>query len=277
MNIFKNKSLLAGLLGSSMLLSSCYEKFDASTYAPAVSIGGYTSTTEIAPSNLVGYWSFDNNYIDAVSKTAGDATGTSFAGGIKGQAMVGGVDKYVVSNVPSAIQNLSSFTVTTWVNMKKNDAGIVGLVDIANSGSFWGNLTIFLENGATDSKGLLKVHVNNAGKDAWLGNYDLNNLWNTWANIAVTYDATTSTFKVYYNGNKIATQVVAGYGGIKFQNAAKMVFGTVQFQTSPSLNGGDKQSWASFLNGQLDEVRIYNKALAENEVNALVKLEGRGK
>jgi hypothetical protein len=83
MNIFKNKSLLAGLLGSSMLLSSCYEKFDASTYAPAVSIGGYTSTTEIAPSNLVGYWSFDNNYIDAVSKTAGDATGTSFAGGIK--------------------------------------------------------------------------------------------------------------------------------------------------------------------------------------------------
>ncbi len=277
MKIFKNKLLVAGLLGSSLCLSSCYEKFDASSYAPAVSIGGFTSTTEISPSNLVGYWSFDNNYADAVSKTAGENTGTTFANGIKGASIVGSDNKYVVSNVSNAVQNLTSFTVTSWVNTKKNDKGIVGLLDIANPDSFWGNLTIFLENGATDTKGLLKIHVNNNGKDAWLGNYDLNNFWNTWTNIAVSYDETTSTFKVFVNGNKIATQVVAGFGALKFQKPTKMVFGTVQFQTSPSLNGGEKQSWASYLNGQLDEVRIYNKALNENEVNALVKLEGRGK
>jgi hypothetical protein len=57
-----------------------------------------------------------------------------------------------------------------------------------------------------------------------------------------------------------------------------MIFGTVQFQTVPSQTSATgSQPWASYLTGQLDEVRIYNKALTDAEVNALVKLEGRGK
>ena len=57
-----------------------------------------------------------------------------------------------------------------------------------------------------------------------------------------------------------------------------MVFGTVQFQTTPSLTTSTgKQDWASYLVGQLDEVRIYNKALTADEISALSKLEGRGK
>lgn len=36
-------------------LASCYKKFDPASYAPALSIGGYTGSKEIAPSNLVGY------------------------------------------------------------------------------------------------------------------------------------------------------------------------------------------------------------------------------
>ncbi|MFC0182832.1 LamG domain-containing protein [Pseudarcicella hirudinis] len=277
MKNIKNSLFLAGVLGSGLILSSCYEKFDEKSYAPSISIGGFTSTKDIAPSNLVGYWSFDNNYIDAVSNTAGENSGTSFVPGIKGNAIQGADKKYVVSNVSPAVQNLKSFTVTTWVNTPQNTKGIVGLLDIANPDSFWGNLTIFLENGSTDTKGLLKIHVNNNGTDAWLGNYDLNNFWNTWTSIGVSYDETSSTFKVFVNGNKIATQVVKGFGAIKFQKPTRMVFGTVQFQTSPSLNNGTSQDWASYLTGQLDEVRIYNKALSESEVNALVKLEGRGK
>lgn len=231
-----NRQLLFSLIaGSSMLLSSCYKKFDPSSYAPALSIGGYTSAKSIAPGNLVGYWSFDNNVTDSITNTAGTNVGVGFVNGIKGAAMQGGVNKYVLFNPGSGIQNLQSFTVTSWVNSPQNTNGIAGILDIANTNSFWGNLTLFFENGGTATNANLKVHVNNNGKDAWLGNYNITNAWNVWMNIAVSYDAASSTFKVFVNGSKIATQVVANYGPLQFQNATKMVFGTVQFQTTPSL------------------------------------------
>jgi hypothetical protein len=57
-----------------------------------------------------------------------------------------------------------------------------------------------------------------------------------------------------------------------------MVFGTVQFQTTPSLTSSHgSESWASYLTGAMDELRIYNKALSAENVNALVVLQGKGK
>jgi hypothetical protein len=268
--------LFAGACG--FVFSSCYKKFDTSSYMPAFTVGGFSSTKDIAPANLVGYWSFDDNLIDSVSKTAGTNTGTSFTNGIKGRALQGANNGYVVFTPGASIQGIKSFTVTSWVNTPQNTNGIVGILDIANANSFWGNLTVYFENGSSATTGKLKVHINNNGKDFWLGNYDLPNPWNTWMNIAVTYDAATSTAKVFVNGSKIATEVSANYGPLVFQNATKIVFGTVQFQTTPSLTSATtSQPWASYLTGSLDEVRIYNTALSENDVNALVKLEGRGK
>lgn len=273
----KHVLLFTSIVGGSILISSCYKKFDASSYAPALNIGGYTSASAIATSNLVGYWPFNGSTVETVSNNAGTNTGTSFANGIKGQALQGANNSYVVYNTPPAIQSLHSFTVSLWVNSPQNTNGIVGLLDIANAGNFWGNLVIFFENGGTATSANLKIHVNNAGADAWLGNYAISNPWNTWMNIAVTYDATTSTFKVYVNGSIIATQAQPGFGPLVFQNASKMVIGTVQFQTTPSLNGGTTQPWASYLTGQVDEVRIYNVALSASDLGSLVKLEGRGK
>jgi hypothetical protein len=162
--------------------------------------------------------------------------------------------------------------------MPLNDKGIVGLFDISNSTGFWGNLTVFFENGGSEASGNLKIHVNNNGVDGWLGNYAMTSPWGKWNQIAVSYDQGTSTFRVYVNGSKIATQVIANYGPIVFQNAGKLVFGTVHFQTTPSLTSSTgKQDWASYLVGQLDEVRIYDKALTDDEISSLQKLEGRGK
>ncbi|HVZ56499.1 MAG TPA: LamG-like jellyroll fold domain-containing protein [Chitinophagaceae bacterium] len=277
--IYKNGLLALALAAfSSLLLTSCYKKFDPSSYAPKLSIGGYTSSKEIAPSNLVGYWAFDGSLVDSVSNQAGTNAGTGFTAGVKGQALQGADQSYVVFDPSQALQNLQSFTITCWVNSPQNTNGIVGLFDLANTNAFWGNLDLFFENGSTASKAILKLHVNNNGTDAWVGNYEISNIWNLWTSLAITYDAASSTFKVFVNGSKIATQTQAGYGPLVFQNATKAVFGTVQFQTNPSLTSAtDSQPWASYLTGALDEFRIYNTALSESDVNALVKLEGRGK
>ncbi|WP_431212902.1 hypothetical protein ACQ86N_45875 [Puia sp. P3] len=42
-------------------------------------------------------------------------------------------------------------------------------------------------------------------------------------------------------------------------------------------SGASSQSWASFLLGTMDEVRIYNKALSGGDVKALFQLENLGK
>lgn len=265
------------VIACSTILPSCFKKFDTESYAPPLNIGGYTSASEIAPSNLVGYWSFDGNYVDSVSGTAGTNVGTTFSGGIKGSALKGALNSYVLFTPGTSITSMSSFTLTYWVNSPAPSTGIIGMVGLAKTDGFWGNIEIFFENGGTNTNGKYRAHVQDGTADIFVSKDGIQNLFDVWTNLALSYDAGTSTFKLYKDGAMIASTVATGFGALTFSNPGKMVFGTVQFMTDPPLNNGTTQPWASYLTGSLDEVRMYNKALSDNEINSLVKLEGRGK
>ena len=57
-----------------------------------------------------------------------------------------------------------------------------------------------------------------------------------------------------------------------------MVFGTLQFQTTPSLTANTgAQGWASYMTGVEDQVRIYNTVLTAKEVKYLNELEAIGR
>lgn len=265
-------------------LSSCVKKFDAKSYAPALNINGFTATSQIATSNLVAYWGFNGSLKDSLSTTTGTTVGTSFSSGLEGQALQGASNAYVLSNVPAAIRSLHSFSISTWVNMPGSASGAVyDLVGIANSQGFWSNLDIFFDGGGTATTDRLKIHVFNngtsgSGVDAWLGDFTVNNPYNGWINITLTYDDTKSAFVVYYNGQSISNTVVAGFAPLNWTGVQQMVFGTFPFMTTPSLTtGATSQSWATFLPGTLDEVRVYNRVLTTIEVNSLVGLQRRGK
>jgi hypothetical protein len=277
-NINKLLPVTSILVTAGFLLTSCYKKFDPKTYAPALNIGGYTSAREIAPANLVGYWSFNGSYADSVSGAAGTNTGTSFTTGIKGQAMKGALNSYVLFTPGTAITGMSSFTITYWVNSPAPSSGIIGLVNLAKTDGFWANINMFFENGSTATNGKFRANIHNGTSDTWLAKDDILNLFDVWTNLALSYNATTSTLKLYKDGSMIASSTAAGFGPLAFSNIGKLVFGCVHFQTTPSQTSATgTQPWASYLTGQLDEVRIYNKALSDVEVNSLVKLEGRGK
>jgi hypothetical protein len=274
-------SIAAVLVG--LGLSSCVKKFDPKSYAPPLNVNGYTSADQIAKSNLVAHWAFNGSLADSVSGVVGVAAGTNFSSGLEGQALQGANNAYVVSNTPDGIKNLHSFTVSIWVKMPENTNGAVGLLDIANTQNFWGNLDIFFDNGATATTGVLKVHAwNNSGSstgvDAWEGGYTVNNPWGGWINVAVTYDDSSSTVIVYYNGSAVGTNTAAGFAPLNWTDAKQIVFGTLQFQTTPSLTTSTgSQGWASFNTGETDEVRVYNRALNSTEVSSLVALQHRGK
>lgn len=271
--------LLVAIVGTTVFsLSSCYKKFDPKSYQPAFTFNGYTSVAEIGAGSLVGYWAFDGSYIDSISKTAATGVGTSFAGGFKGKAFQGGDKAYVISDLPNAIKNLTSFTIDYWIKTPQNTTGILAPVVISRTDQFWGALDMFVENGSTATSGNLKVHYNGQS-EVWFTNGIITNPWNTWVNIALTYDAATSTFTLYQGGTKVASQTASGLGNLVFPaTATKIIFGTEQFQTSPSLGtAGGAQGWASYLTGLMDEVRIYNKALTASDLQALIVLQGKGK
>jgi hypothetical protein len=84
-----NKYSIA-LLITSLGLSSCVKKFDPSSYAPALNINGYTAANQIAPTNLVARWGFNGDLKDSLASTTSiTGVGTSFSGGLLGQALQG--------------------------------------------------------------------------------------------------------------------------------------------------------------------------------------------
>ena len=130
---------------------------------------------------------------------------------------------------------------------------------------------------------MFKYHVENwqtASKDneTWSDNLAIGDVWNKWTHLAVSYNATSSTFVAYVNGSAVNTKVNAGNGPLKFQNASALIFGTMQFNATPSIGtAGGPQSWAGFVPGKMDEIRIYKVALSADEVKALYQLEKLGK
>ena len=123
------------------------------------------------------------------------------------------------------------------------------------------------------------MHVFKNGTDNTYAVDNLSNIFDAWTNVGVTYDAATSLFTLFINGNKINSSSLGSVSGpLSFADVGNIVFGTTQFQTTPSqTSGASSQGWASYLTGQLDEVRIYNKALTAQELQALIVLQGKGK
>lgn len=275
---FKNMLLM---ITGSIILGSCYKSFDSKSYRPTFTIGGYASSAEIGAGHLVGYWAFDGSYTDSVSGAEATPVNTGFTTGFKGEALQGAANGYVISDLPAAIKNVKSFTIDFWINTAQNTSGIITPVCISNEADFWGALDLFYENGSTASSANFKVHYGWQQKNDWFQSGFVANPWNAWQNIAVTYDAATSTFNMYQGGSLVTggTLTVAGLGDAAFPaGATKIIFGTEQFQCTPSLGtAGGPQSWADFLKGQLDEVRIYDVALTPADLQALVILQGKGK
>jgi hypothetical protein len=276
-NIFNKKLLAAALI--SLSLAACQKSFDTKSYAPALNIGGYTAVKQIAASNLVGYWAFNGSLIDSVSNTSGTATGTTFTAGFEGQAMQGALNSYVLVTPSAAITQLKSFTATCWINTPPPTTGIIGFLTLANTTAFWGNIEMFIENGSSNTNGKLRIHIAQGTGDFTFAVDNIQNLFDKWNNIAFSYDATTSTCTLYINGSTVSSGTIGGLtGSLNFTNPGKLVFGCVQFQTTPSQTSATtSQPWANYLVGQLDEVRFYNKAVAATDIAAIVGLSAKGK
>jgi len=294
MNTLLKQCSILLFAGSMIHIAACTKaKFDDdySKGAPPPIAGGYTNSRQIATADLVAYWAFDGSYVDSVGGLTGANKGTTFAAkGQKGGALqIGGSNYYVFDNPGAAIPAMTAFTVSFWMNAPRNKDYGYGIFSLNNPIDFWGSLDIYLDNGSGDDTAQFKVHFNNSNAvntGQFLG-AKVGNAWNKWVHMVVTYDATTTAttpnFVIYQNGSPIYSALIKDangsiFGPVKFPSPTKMVIGTWQFQTDPSLTtGSGSQPWAGSYAGMLDEFRIYKRPLNALEVSALFKLEKQGR
>ncbi len=206
-----------------------------------------------SPNELRAYYPLENNAQDSSGNGFhGTATGLSYVEGqIGAQAAQFNGSGGSVTIPPSVTDD---FTVTMWVKTT-DTAGTAGaqwwsgkgLVDgeVGGGGADWGTSIV---------NGKFVLGVGSTGGDTTIAS-SVNINTGTWRHLAATRNNTTGAMQVYVDG------VLRGSGT-----------GPIGSRTLPPLlRIGGLQPGANYLNGTMDDVRLYDRILITNEIAALIK------
>jgi len=154
-----------------------------------------------------------------------------------------GINDYITTPGNSLLAN-NSFSVEFWV--KRNTTGSYMMV---------------LSQGTPDTD--QKLHIGFRDNDIfifafWNDDLETGTTYTStdWHHWAVTYDATTNEQIIYRDGENIASRI-----------ASNDYFGSGEF------NIGQMGDFSNFLNGNLDELRIWNDVRTEEEINSSMNTE----
>ncbi len=296
---------------TTILLSSCYKKYNAADYAPMFVVNGYSNVSEISPDKLVAYWNFDDNLKDNVSAKEGVGTNVSFADGYVGKALQGASTGYAVADISSQIAKVNgSFTLSFWMyypSTTTTDDNWANIITITNPSNFqsWnapfcGNFN-FLKypgsdrtNAATSQFG---YHVRNMsgtgnwwdGPEDWFNNLWTGSVYNNWVNWTFTYNSSTKLFNIYKGGAQWKSDGWVDAGGSNTYPQVKNSFSNLQFNDPATkiIFGGNTdtgvtpdQQWGKSIkgyDGKLDEVRIYSTELTPVQIQAMLSLQAKGR
>lgn len=300
-------TILAGfLMASGLVLTSCGDD-DSSGGTTLPPIGGYNSADEVSAADLLAYWPMNGGGTEAVSNTAPNGQqGATFTAGMKGQALSlnNGFLKYpTIANLSSG---MTSFTISTWVKIENNGSTGSVFLSLARPNEWAGNINFISETGWKpagndsitfkgqivsnntlgwqDSRNATKMDQGMIDHNATNGPDDpdhvafANKVGGQWAHAVLSWDGATRMFRVYVNGQKISNPAWEKRGAadspqFAFATPTHPVIGA--FATA--ANGTPTDTWDKPMTGQLDEMRVWKKALSQADINALYELEKAGR
>ncbi|MBI5289073.1 MAG: LamG domain-containing protein, partial [Chloroflexi bacterium] len=228
----------------------------------AVGYAGVPPCTAM-PSGLVSWWQANGTYEDIVSGFDGAPQGSvTHAPGYVGQAFTferdNAADYVAVGNPVELAVVPAGVTVEAWINLESVPStgesledrpyGIATKINHTNSGNQYGLLVSNTGAGAT-----LVASIGNGGTESGLAGGTLST--STWHHVATTYDTTTDINKIYVDGVEVGSRTRAG--GI--------ILTSVSF-----LIGRQAGSFPRYFDGLIDDARVYNRALSEPELDAIV-------
>jgi len=236
-----------------------------------------TNTAGTLKDGLVGYWTFDGKdtpWTSATAATTLDKSGNGNTGtltnmnqrssvvpGIAGQGLsFDGVDDYVDagSNSSLAVEG-ASFSISTWIKLSTLPASTYGYLILSKSpnnfsGSGYGLLygTNYPSYAPVTGFNLFKAGI----KDQPIA-YTMST--GVWVHIVAVQSA--SSWQLFINGSSIGT----------FSNSDA-------YQSSAGRNlriaGDSTYPYVKPIDGLIDDVRIYNRALSASEIKQLYNMGG---
>lgn len=86
---------------------------------------------------------------------------------------------------------------------------------------------------------------------------------NEWVHLTWTFNGAEKTSKIYVNGQLAGTKNIPEYANNSWENGLDMLIGA-----GYSNNNGSECTATFFTTGEIDDVRFFNKAFTEEEINA---------
>jgi len=245
------------------------------------------SNTYTPQEGEVFYMPFEGNELrDLISEELGSSSGSiQFNNGVTGEAVTldGSESSYLTFPSNPQISGVESFTLSYWTRVEFVDEdenggidGVIGFVSLSNTSRFWGNINTYMENGSSPANGAnLRVQITNGSDEVFLTNIpDEPNIFGQWSHHVIMYNNSDKTIKYYINGVEKSSIDASWDTDLEFQDSGQLVMGCLHFMTDPSSTSATgPQTWASYLTGELDEIRIFEKALSASEVETLYNSE----
>jgi len=236
--------------GSKSLFIRSDRSWCAVDYIQIISSGQSTM-----PGSMVLHLPFNGHANDA-SGTGNDATVhgaplTTDRNGNAGSAYeFDGSDDYMtIAQDPTL--NVDHVTLAAWINLDsyKDDQRII----TKETGDSWPYSSYSLLISDTDEQ-YLQFRIGIGSDRYMVTSPDVVSL-NTWQHVAATYDG--SALRLYINGEEVASESVSG----------------VIADTDNPLYIGNSQFFDRVLDGKLDDVKVYNRALSATEVSGLYNVD----
>jgi hypothetical protein len=241
------------------------------TFTPPAS-GNFNNLSLGGPSagGLVGYWKLDDpnqngnildfsgNYSTGTATNFDGAYGysssvpTTLSGSDAGSRSFDGSDDYV--SLPSGLgQNLTSFTFASWVNW--STPSVWQRIFDFGSGT---NVNMFLtpDNGDTFTP-RFAITIGGAGAAEQRINAPSALPTGSWHHIAVTLDAVHTLGTMYIDGVSVSSNSGITLTPFSLGATTSNYLGRSQYTVDP------------YFSGDIDDVRIYNRALSAQEIQAL--------
>ena len=273
-------------------LGSCSKSSTNSTPPPGPQpIGGYVSSDSVAADALIAYYPFDGNSNDVKDPQTATTVGATYVNGIRGKAYQGAAGAYSTVPAGHAFDSLKSYSVSVWYNLGAQPAdgdpgGMFFLSGAAN-----GNLLLLeTEHYAPVSGDSVKIHhgFQDPGGAGPYMNFTMEAFDTAaigkWVHFVMTYDGPSSTYVVWQNGAQTLNSSAWGKNlstVLMTNNPGGAPLGNISYVPDPpqlvyigtwppGLYGVSATLGAngSYL-GQLDELRVFNRALTQQEVAGL--------
>jgi hypothetical protein len=222
--------------------------------------GGIDYTT-----GLVGHWALNETSGTSIADSSSSANTGTVGGGlstaadsIAGQISTGlnfqySSTDYINLGSPAALDNLGPLTISAWIKPTNNatcpwQQGIIYSTDGASSPD--GYSFLITQGGA------LQFGVDTGGGLYRTTNYGIVNT-GTWQHVVATWDGTSSQtgIKIYINGTEVS------YSGGQDQ--------AVSFDDSATNKYIGAYNATCSMDGGMDDVRIFNRALTSSDIGAL--------